>query len=234
MKLPGKTLEKKLLNSGYDQVIGIDEVGMGCLAGPVVVCAVAFNKKFFQLKDGHSRVNKKLQGVRDSKLLLPHQREKFAIELLKEKSLRFKIAYCFPKTIDKINIYQAARLAMRRAITRLVYSQESIVHRKKKLLANDHKLKTVVLVDGPHKIDGLKMEQRAIVKGDQKVFTISCASILAKVFRDKIMVRYAKKFPGYGFEKHKGYGTKEHLASLTKFGPCAIHRCSFAPVAKLL
>jgi len=89
------------------------------------------------------------------------------------------------------------------------------------------KLKTIILVDGRTKINGLELEQMPIVKGDRKVFAIACASIIAKVHRDKMMVRYAKKYPGYGFEKHKGYGTKYHQIRLTAFGPCAIHRRSF-------
>src|SRR3989344_2664006 len=113
MKIPHKTLERKLLASGYDQVIGIDEVGMGCLAGPVAVCAVSLGKKFFE------KSHRKLNWLRDSKLLLPHQREKFVGELLKEKNLQFKITYCYPKTIDKLNIYQAARLAMQKAVNKL-------------------------------------------------------------------------------------------------------------------
>src|SRR3989338_604888 len=234
MKLPQKTLERKLLASGYDQVIGIDEVGMGCLAGPVVVCAVVFDKKFFQ------KNNPKLRWLRESKLLLPYQREKFAAELLKEKSIKFAICYCYPKTIDRLNIYQAARKAMRGAVNSLVKSPQgsTFLRTQGRTLSSSsghiRYPKIIVLVDGKTKIDGLKMEQRAIVKGDRKVFTIACASILAKVFRDKMMIKYAKKFPGYGFEKHKGYGTKEHHAQLTTLGPCAIHRKSFAPVKKLI
>src|SRR3989344_4346486 len=234
MKLPQKKLECKYLEKGCKQVIGVDEVGMGCLAGPVVVCAVAFDKKFFK------KLHPKLHWLRDSKLLLPHQREEFAKELLKEKDLRFKIAYCYSKTIDKINIYQAARKAMRGAVNSLVKSPQgsTFLRTQGRTLSSSsghiRYPKIIVLVDGKTKIDGLKMEQRAIVKGDRKVFTIACASILAKVFRDKMMIKYAKKFPGYGFEKHKGYGTKEHHAQLTTLGPCAIHRKSFAPVSKLL
>jgi ribonuclease HII len=214
MKLPYKTLERKLLNDGYRSVIGIDEVGMGCLAGPVVVCAVLFGKKFFK------KTHKKLHWLRDSKLLSPHQREKFVSELLKEKGLKFQTARCLPKTIDKINIYRAARLAMRRAI--------------KKLQTTHYQLQTIVLVDGKTEIAGLKIPQIAVVKGDRKVFSIACASIIAKVTRDKMMKKYAKKYPNYGFEKHKGYGTKLHQAQLAVLGPCKIHRRSFAPVAKLL
>lgn len=89
------------------------------------------------------------------------------------------------------------------------------------------KLNTIVLVDGRTKINGLNMEQMPVVKGDRKVFAIACASIIAKVYRDKMMTRYAKKYPGYGFEKHKGYGTKYHQANLIALGPCEIHRKSF-------
>ncbi len=228
MRLPHKTLEKKLFHGGYRCVIGVDEVGMGCLAGPVVVCAVLFGRKFFR------KTHKKLHWLRDSKLLLPHQREKFVSELLKEKGLKFQIARCLPKTIDRMNIYQAARLAMRRAIRKLVYSSQLPVYRKQRPKIPDPKLKTVILVDGKTKIAGLDLPQMAIVKGDREVFAIACASLIAKVARDKMMKKYAKKFPNYGFERHKGYGTKFHRAQLTAFGPCKLHRRSFAPVARLL
>ena len=230
MRLPYKTLERKLFNDGYRRVIGVDEVGMGCLAGPVVVCAVLFGRKFFK------KTHKKLHWLRDSKLLLPRQREKFVSELLKERELKFQTARCLPKTIDKINIYQAARLAMRRAVEKLVYSSQFTVYRKKliSLKTVSCKLKTIILVDGKTEIAGLKIPQIAIVKGDRKVFTIACASLIAKVARDKMMKKYAKKFPNYGFERHKGYGTKFHQAQLAALGPCKIHRRSFAPVAKLL
>lgn len=213
MILPHKTLERKLLESGYRYVIGVDEVGMGCLAGPVVVCAVGTTKDFY--KKSHLA----LSGLRESKLLSAVQREKFAKELMKEKNLVHALAYCHPKTIDKLNIYQAARLGMKNAI--------------KKLKPN-FDLKTIVLVDGPHKIVGLKLDQQAIVKGDRKVFIIACASIIAKVYRDKMMEKYAKKYPGYGFEKHKGYGTKYHQAQLTALGPSVTHRKSFTSVRKLI
>ena len=210
-----------MFSDDYRFVLGVDEVGMGCLAGPVVVCAVLFNKKFF------TRPHKKLRWLRDSKLLLPRQRERFVSELLKERGLKFQTARCLPKTIDKINVYQAARLAMRRAIRKLVY-------RKQRPKTPNLKLKTIVLVDGKTKIAGLDIPQMAIVKGDRKVFSIACASLIAKVARDKMMKKYAKKFPNYGFERHKGYGTKFHQAQLAALGPSKIHRRSFRPVAKLL
>lgn len=206
MKLPTKTLEKKLFKSGYGYVCAVDEVGMGCLAGPVVVCAVGITNHFY------NKHHKKLTKLRESKLLPPNQREKFAEELLKEKDLVYAIAQCSPKTIDKLNIYQASRLAMRNAI---------------KKINPPYILKTIVLVDGNKKIPGLKVEQAPIVKGDRKIFAIACASIIAKVYRDKMMIKYDKKYPGYGFAKHKGYGTKYHQAQLTLLGSTPIHRRSF-------
>lgn len=194
---------------GYRHIIGVDEVGMGALAGPVVVCATLFSKKFFK------KPLTTMKTVRDSKSLSVRQREKIASELHRRKDFDFKISYCWPKTIDRINIYRAARLAMRRAITRLT-----------RAVLVSHKI--IVLVDGKTPIRGLDLPQVAIIKGDEKVFAIACASILAKVYRDKMMVRYAKHYPRYGFEKHVGYGTRYHIAKLTKFGPCKIHRKSFA------
>ncbi len=206
MKLPHKTVERNLFKSGYRYVFGVDEVGMGCLAGPVVVCAVAMTNHFY------NKHHNKLKWLRESKLLLPHQREKFSAELLKEKDLAYAISSVSPKIIDKINIYQAARLGMKNAI---------------KKLKPDFDLKTIVLVDGKTKIKGVDYEQMPIVKGDRKIFAIACASIIAKVHRDRMMMRYAKKYPDYGLEKHKGYGTKLHYAKLASFGPSAIHRQSF-------
>lgn len=206
MKLPHKTLERNLFKLGYRYIIGVDEVGMGCLAGPVVVCAVAMTNHFY------NKHHRKLRRLRESKLLLPHQREKFSEELLKEKDLAYALSSVSPKVIDKINIYQAARLGMKNSI---------------KKLKPDFNLKTIVLVDGKTKIKGVDYEQMPIVKGDRKVFAIACASVIAKVFRDKLMKKYAQKYPGYGFEKHKGYGTKYHQAQLIALGPCEIHRKSF-------
>lgn len=213
MRFPNKTLEKKLFKSGYRLIYAVDEVGMGCLAGPVVVCAVRLTDSFY--KKNH----KKLRWLRESKLLQAKQRDFYAAELIKEKDLVYALSYAYPKTIDKINIYRASRLAMRSAI---------------KKIKPEYDLKSITLVDGNKKIPGLKGEQLAIVKGDRKIFAIACASIIAKVYRDKMMTRYAKKYPGYGFEKHKGYGTKYHETQLVSLGPCEIHRKSFAPVAELL
>lgn len=224
MKLPHKTLEKKLFADGYRLIYAVDEVGMGCLAGPVVVCAVAFKRKFF------NRKHKELNGLVESKLLSAKQREEYSHKLRTEKDMKFKVACVYPRVIDKINIYNASHQAMRRAIKKLVLSSKYHVlrgredHNTKYII---HNTKTVVLIDGPYKIAGLGIDQIPIIKGDRKVFAIACASIIAKVFRDKMMVKYAKKYPGYGFEQHKGYGTKYHQIKLATLGPCAIHRQSF-------
>ena len=191
-----------MLKTDYNQIIGVDEVGVGCLAGPVVVCAISFSNEFYKNLPG------KFRGLKESKSLSAQQREKFAKEL---SGQNYKLGVCYPKKIDAINIYQATRLAMRRAVKN-VSSKNS---------------RAIVLVDGNKKIENLKFDQRAIVKGDQKIFAIACASVIAKVYRDKMMKRYAKQFPAYGFEQHKGYSTKAHQDALNKFGPCLIHRQSF-------
>lgn len=232
MKLPHKTLERKLFKSGYGYIYAVDEVGMGCLAGPVVVCAVGITKDFY--KKSHLT----LHGLRESKLLSSTQRENFAKELMKEKELICVIAQCSPKTIDKLNIYQASRLAMKRAVYKVggvARVGTPVTRRQQSSISGvmsgrppiSQIVKTMILVDGNKKIPGLGGEQVAIVKGDRKVFAIACASIIAKVHRDKMMARYAQKYPGYGFEKHKGYGTKYHQAQLIALGPCEIHRKSF-------
>ena len=203
--IPHKTLERQLFKSGYRRVVGVDEVGMGCLAGPVVVCAAAFTEEFYQ------RSHRQLHGLRDSKLLNAAQREAYAEILMQSPGVRFAISQCSPSVIDKLNIYQASRLAMRRALAKLGLPSE-----------------TMVLVDGNKKVPGLTLSQEAIIKGDRKVFAIACASVVAKVFRDKLMDRAAKKYPQYGFEKHKGYGTKQHQVALRNFGPSALHRRSFS------
>jgi ribonuclease HII len=202
---PSTNLEHKFLKSGYGRIIGIDEVGMGCLAGPVVVCAVSLKKDFYKIK------NNGLKGIADSKLLSAKKREELASKLIRNKYLEYKINLCQPKTIDRLNIHKASKLAMKKAVEGIARADA----------------RAIVLVDGPHEIPNLKIKQKAIIKGDRKIFAIACASIIAKVHRDKLMAKYGKKYPHYGFEKHKGYGTKYHYAQLASFGPSDIHRRSF-------
>jgi len=203
-------------------LIGIDEVGRGCIAGPVVATAITLNPKFNIKKiKNHPSFLFLLKNVKDSKKISSKKREKIYQEVLKNSFFVFGMGKVSPKVIDKINIFEATKLAMERALQNL----------EKKL--NLKNKKKILLLDGNFKINS-KYSQFSIVKGDQKNFLISLASILAKVYRDKIMENFSKKFPQYGFEKNKGYLTKFHLNSLKKHGPCKIHRFSFSPVKKLL
>lgn len=181
---------------------GVDEVGRGPLAGPVVTAAVILDP------------NQKIEGLMDSKKLSEKKRAYFA-GLIKEKALAYAFGRAEVEEIDKVNILQATLIAMQRAVAALPIQP------------------TEVLIDGNHCPD-LPYKTQAIIGGDGKIAEISAASIIAKVARDQEMVAFDAQYPGYGFAKHKGYGTKVHMAALKALGPCPIHRRSFAPVAKLL
>jgi ribonuclease HII len=180
---------------------GVDEVGRGPLAGPVVAAAVV-------LSDGGP------QGLTDSKKLTARRRELLA-EQIKDSALSWSLGRAEVEEIDQMNILRASHLAMQRAVAGLSLPPD------------------VVLVDG-HLLPSLPIPAVAIVKGDNRVPSISAASILAKVARDREMVELAVRHPGYGFERHKGYGTAAHVAALRKLGPTPQHRRSFAPVRNLL
>lgn len=194
--------EKILFEKGYSLVAGIDEVGRGPLAGPVVATCVTCKPGF--------KIIKKLETVQDSKKLTAKRREEL-IDFIKDNFNEIGIGICDHETIDRINILQASFLAMKKAITSL----------KEK--------PNFILVDGSFIIPNSSYEQKAIKKGDSKIFSIAAASIVAKVTRDKIMEEMHAKYPEYGFDKHKGYGTKYHLEQIKKHGPCDIHRKSFGP-----
>jgi ribonuclease HII len=199
--LPTLKEERLLYSDGYRYVAGIDEVGRGALAGPVVAAAVILPKS---IKRG------KLVKVRDSKELTPSNREMLFNPIMDE-AIAVGIGIVSSQIIDLINILKATRLAMRYAI---------------------EKLKCVpdfVLVDGTP-IPYLPIPQKGIIKGDRLCLSIACASIIAKVTRDRIMVEINAYYPNYGLAEHKGYGTEKHLASLNQYGPCSIHRVTFAPV----
>jgi len=179
---------------------GVDEVGRGPLAGPVVAAAVVLKEE------------PQIPGLRDSKAVPVEQREALFIEI-KEEALASSIAIVSPVLIDELNILRASLKAMREAIQKLSLRPD------------------LVLVDGNQKpLGGFK--ERAIIRGDSKSAAIMAASIVAKVTRDQIMMDLHEKYPQYGFNEHKGYGTKDHLEALNKFGPCEIHRRSFGPVKR--
>lgn len=181
---------------------GVDEAGRGPLAGPVYAAAVILDPY------------RPIDGLADSKVLSPGRREQLAV-LIRERASRWAIAAVEPTEIDAINILQATLLAMRRAV-----------------LALDPPA-GAVWVDGMQlpTLPGWGFELRAIVRGDARVAAIAAASILAKTARDACMSELATQYPGYGFERHKGYPTQAHFAALTRLGPCPAHRRSFAPVA---
>lgn len=186
--------EYECIAKGYRYIAGVDEVGRGPLAGNVVCAAVIMP------------MNDIIEGVDDSKKLSQKKRE-YLSGLIMEKALAYSIAEVSPTTIDDINILQATKLCMRKAVEGLNISPD------------------VVLIDA---LDlDLNVPVVPIIKGDMLSYTIGCASIIAKVYRDAQMVSAAEQYPQYGFDKHKGYGTKVHIDALKQYGACPIHRRSF-------
>ncbi len=223
MILPNTKKEKELRESGFEIVIGVDEVGRGPLAGPVVAGAAWVDPEILE-KDFENR-----ELIRDSKKLSEKQRDKIYKFIQESDDFVLGIGEVSVEMIDKINILNASLLAMRLAVDEVVNNVKS-----RKLKVESRAEKFCVLIDGNKKIQNLEMEQQLFTKGDQRIFSIATASIYAKVYRDKLMMKYHQEFPEYGFDKHKGYGTKFHLEQLNKIGACAIHRKSFAPVKNVL
>jgi len=195
-------LRARLRAQGLRFVAGVDEVGVGPLAGPVVAAAVVLPDQV------------DLPGLDDSKQLRRRTRERLAREV-REQAEGCAIGSASPAEIDELNIYHAALLAMRRAVENL-----------RRRVAPDY-----VLVDA-RRIPGIRTRQQAIVGGDANDASIAAASIVAKVYRDAMMRRLDAEHPGYGLGRHMGYATAQHLAALRRLGPSPIHRRSFAPVAE--
>lgn len=193
--------EGALREQGVRYIAGIDEVGRGPLAGPVVAAAVILPEDFDVL------------GVNDSKKLSEKRREELFIRI-KEKAVAWAIGMADNQTIDEINILQATKRAMIEAVENLSVKPEHL------------------LIDAV-KLEDLEIPQTSIIKGDEKSLSVAAASILAKVTRDHMMVEYAKEYPGYAFEKNKGYGTKAHYEGIYARGICPIHRRTFLKSLKL-
>ena len=187
--------ERQLLSEGYTAVCGVDEVGRGPLAGPVVCAAVIMPQ------------NAVIEGVDDSKKLSAKKREALDV-LIRQNAIAYAICRIEPQVIDEINILEATRLCMKNAVESLAVSPG------------------FVLTDGNMTLD-ISIPQRSLIKGDSLCYSIGAASIIAKVYRDKIMDEYALTYPQYGFEKNKGYGTAAHIAAIKEAGICPIHRRSF-------
>lgn len=208
MIFPDIKLEEKLWAKGYNLVVGIDEAGRGPLAGPVAAGAVAINSD-----------TEIIEIVRDSKKMTKKRREE-AEGLIKDTVLGYGVGIVDSKVIDSIGIQDAVCRAMEDALSKL----ESMIGSKAGYLI----------------VDGLNVEQigeypmMKIKNGDLHHYSIACASVLAKVERDKLMLEYSKIYPEYGFEKNMGYGTKQHLEALEKYGICDIHRRCYKPVNRFV
>jgi len=191
------TLERELRARGFHAVAGVDEVGRGCLFGPVVAAAAILSP------------DRPVRGLNDSKLLDPERREVLAGRI-RERAVAWAVAAVDAATIDSINIYQASRVAMRLAVSRLTP-------------APDFLLVDAMAIDLP-------LPQRPLIKGDARCHAIAAASIVAKVYRDACMRVWDEVFPEYGLASHKGYATPEHCQAIAKYGPTPLHRLSFEPV----
>lgn len=190
-----KEIENSLYQSGYTYIGGVDEVGRGPLAGPVVCASVILP------------ISCAIEGIDDSKKLSEKKREELYDKII-EEAISYSIEYVFEDQIDELNILNATKLCMAKAINNLSTMPD------------------IMLVDAVTGLD-IKCKSKAIIHGDALSYSIGAASILAKVSRDRYMVETDKKYPGYGFAKNKGYGTKAHMDALREIGPCEIHRRSF-------
>jgi ribonuclease HII len=193
-------LERLLYGCGYARLAGVDEAGRGALAGPVAAAAV--------LVEGERTV----PGVDDSKCLKPQQRERLAAVIAKTHPIHAVILVS-PQEIDRINILQATRLAMRRALAALDPAPE------------------MALIDAVG-LDDLPYPSLPLVRGDQISYPIACASILAKVERDRVMVELDRRYPHYGWRSNKGYGAASHRQALVEYGPSPVHRLTFRSVVQ--
>ena len=191
-----KEEENKLYEEGIEYICGIDEAGRGPLAGPVVVGAVIMPKDSF------------IEGVNDSKKISEKKREKIYEQIL-EEAVAYSIGVIDRDVIDDINILNATKLGVKKAVSTLKQRPE------------------VIMVDALTGIDTDGIPYISVVKGDAKNYSIAAASIIAKVTRDRMMKEWDEVYPDYGFAKHKGYGTAEHIRIIKEKGPCLIHRKSF-------
>ncbi len=205
LRVPSFTEERNLEAQGYRRVAGIDEVGRGALAGPVVAAAVIL-PNCISLPW--------LNLVRDSKQLSPDRRE-LLFHPIHETATAIGIGLASHEVIDALGIVGATRLAMKSAIDQLSPPPDSLLI--------DYML-----------LPEVKLSQKGVTNGDSLCFSIACASIIAKVTRDHLVIELDRAYPGYGLAHHKGYGTKEHLACLRKLGPSPIHRRSFMPVKDII
>ncbi len=190
--------ENETRKKGHKIIAGIDEVGRGPLAGPLVAVSVVLPE------------NCQVEGLNDSKKLSEKKRN-LVFQIIRQKAISIGIGITYEKIIDQINILQATKVAMADSVSRLSFKPDFL------------------LIDGNQKIASM-IPQLTIVKGDALSASIAAASVVAKVTRDRMMIHYDDIYPQYGFSRHKGYGTQDHLKNISKFGPCKIHRKTFKGV----
>jgi ribonuclease HII len=199
---PTLEFEISLWNAGLTHVAGIDEAGRGPLAGPVAAAAVILPQD--------PQIGASLIGVRDSKQMTPDQREYWA-ECVKDAAIDYGIGFASAEEIDRVGILPATHLAAVRALLGMQILPDHVL------------LDYLTLPDYP-------IPQTSLIKGDARCLSIAAASVLAKTERDRLMREIDQQYPGYGFARHKGYGTPEHLQALQRLGPCPIHRVTFHPI----
>jgi ribonuclease HII len=204
-RYPHFNFEKALQKEGFNLIAGVDEAGKGAWAGPLCAAAVILDLK---------QNLKCLKEVRDSKLLTAKKREEL-FDLIREKSLGVGVGMVSHDEIDQLGIQTATLKAMRLSVQNLKLTPEYL------------------LVDALE-IETTRLPQKSVIKGDEQIFSIAAASIIAKVSRDREMRKFDQLYPHYGFAQHKGYGVKKHQEMLKRFGPCKIHRKSYRPIADLL
>jgi ribonuclease HII len=204
-QIPTLEEEMALLSQGYSFIAGLDEAGRGCLAGPVVAAAVVLPL--------NEEISSQLAGVRDSKQMTALARERF-FAVIKQHALSVGVGIGSVELIDRRNILQATKQAMKDALTQLSPAPQAL------------------LLDALYLRD-IALPQRSLIKGDARCLSIAAASVIAKVTRDHLMIQLHQEYPAYGFDQHKGYGTSAHLAALQEHGATSHHRQSFAPVRAL-
>lgn len=202
---PGWAVERSFWRDGFRRVAGVDEVGRGPLAGPVVAAAVLLPLT----TSGAPCRARWIQALDDSKALSPRQRERLAAVIRAE--CEWNLAVVSPQVIDQVNILQATRLAMRLAVVGLPARPDALI------------------IDG-NDVAGSGLPERSVVRADARCLSVAAASIIAKVARDSMMEELDQVFPGYGFAEHKGYATDVHREAIARMGPTTVHRLSFAPV----
>ncbi|MFA6916212.1 MAG: ribonuclease HII [Parachlamydiales bacterium] len=192
-------MEENLRTQGYARIAGVDEAGRGPLAGPVVAAVCCMTKHVH------------IEGINDSKQVPAPLRARLYAKLISHSHIHYAIGMASVEEIDEINIYQATRLAMRRAVEGLSFTPDYL------------------LIDGMA-LQELQIPNQGVIKGDTLSYSIAAASIIAKEHRDQLMREFSFQWPHYKFGKNKGYGTAEHLQAIAEHGPCPIHRKSFEPI----